>query len=757
MVYDKFLCFLAHFQEDTAIGKVLLQESHLDVHDRNEVFLREGSEHNLFVHAVQEFRREHALDFFANGGFHAFVIVGLAHLGKAHATAMADFTSTGVTRHDDNRILEVDLAAIAIRQNAIVQNLEEQVVNVRMRLFNFIEQHHRIRMLANLFAQLTTTIFKAHISRRSANQAAYAMLFHVFAHVDTHKRIFATEKFLAKHLREFRLTHTRRAQEEEAAHRALVVANACTATADGFHNRIDSLILTNHALLDFITEVDELLRFFATESADRDARHLADDVTDNVVIDNRRFGLFALQLLFAFGNAILQFFFAGAKLCRRSVILVGDSLFLFLEAFAKLVFHVLQILRNLDGIQAHACARFIEHVNGLVRQEAFADVAFTKFNGSTHSIRRITHIVMLFILRAEAIENLDRIFDRRRIHDNRLETAFKSRILLDVLAVFVKSRSANALEFTTCKGGLKDVRSIEAAFRAACPHNRVEFIDKENHGIANALEFHDEALHAFFELATILCTSHHSSNVKRHNALVRKQIRNLALYNLESQTFDNRSLTYARFANERRVVLFATAKNLDQAFNFCFTADNRVELACASHRREVTTEVFENRSLGTGLRIRLARLRIAFTRFIIRLLTVIHRLSVSLALDLHQHFLIVFKRHVVCRECRCRRGIRLLQNGKHQMFGANELDALFLGNLCCIVKHSLALRRKSQKAAVGIATDRHEATVRTQRTLNRLAEFCQVDLQSLERFRGNTRILANKTKQKVFYRYAVAP
>ena len=98
-----------------------------------------------------------------------------------------------------------------------------------------------------------------------------------------------------------------------------------------------------------------------------------------------------------------------------------------------------------------------------------------------------------------------------------------------------------------------------------------------------------------------------------------------------------------------------------------------------------------------------------------------------------------------------------LQNGKHQMFGANELDALFLGNLCCIVKHSLALRRKSQKAAVGIATDRHEATVRAQRTLDGLTEFRQVDLQSLERFRGNTRILANKTKQKVFYRYAVAP
>lgn len=166
--------------------------------------------------------------------------------------------------------------------------------------------------------------------------------------------------------------------------------------------------------------------------------------------------------------------------------------------------------------------------------------------------------------------------------------------------------------------------------------------------------------------------------------------------------------------------------------------------------------MFKNRRLGTGLRIRLTSLRITFTRFIFGL-TFIHRLSVSLALDLHQHFLIVFKRHVVRRERCCRRRIGLLQNRKHQVFGANELDAFFLGNLRGIVKHRLALSRKCQKTAVRIATDRHEAAVRTQRTLDGLTEFRQVDLQSLERFRGNTRILANKTKQKVFYRYAVAP
>ena len=347
-----------------------------------------------------------------------------------------------------------------------------------------------------------------------------------------------------------------------------------------------------------------------------------------------------------------------------------------------------------------------------------------------------------------------RVFDRRRIHYNRLETAFKSRILFNILAVFVKSSRTNALEFATSKRWLENVRCIKAAFGAACAHNRVEFINKENHRIANTLEFRNEALHAFFELSAILCTRHHSGNIKRHDALVRQQIRNLALNNLLRKAFDNRRLAHARFANQRRVVLFATAKDLNQAFNFSFTTDNRVQFACTGHRREVTTEMFKNRSLGARRRS-LTRLRITFTRIVVRL-AIIHRLPFGLMLDLHQHVLIILERDIVRRKSRCRRRVRLLQNGKHQMFRANELHALFFCNLCRIVKHGLALRRKREETAVGVAANCHETTARAERTLNRFAEFRQIDFQSLQRFRSHPGIFADKPKQQMFYRDTIA-
>ena len=201
------------------------------------------------------------------------------------------------------------------------------------------------------------------------------------------------------------------------------------------------------------------------------------------------------------------------------------------------------------------------------------------------------HLMMLFVLRAQPFQNLDGIFGIGRIHNNRLEAAFERGILLDILAVFVNRRRTNALEFTTGKRRLENIGSVKATFRTSSPNNRMEFIDKENHRIIDALEFHDKALHAFFELSTILSTGHHGGHVKRHHALVHQEFRNFLLDNLLRETFDNRRLTDTRFTDEGRIIFLATAKNLNQAFDFTATTNNRIKLTLLGKRRQVATEM----------------------------------------------------------------------------------------------------------------------------------------------------------------------
>ena len=73
------------------------------------------------------------------------------------------------------------------------------------------------------FGQLAA-FFVAHVSRRRTDQAAHAMLFHVFAHVDTHECGFTVKQFGRKRTGQFRLADTRGAQEQEASNRRIFAA-----------------------------------------------------------------------------------------------------------------------------------------------------------------------------------------------------------------------------------------------------------------------------------------------------------------------------------------------------------------------------------------------------------------------------------------------------------------------------------------------------------------------------------------------------
>ena len=134
------------------------------------------------------------------------------------------------------------------------------------------------------------------------------------------------------------------------------------------------------------------------------------------------------------------------------------------------------------------------------------------------------------------------------------------------------------------------------------------------------------------------------------------------------ESLNNRRLTDARFADERRVVLLAAAKNLNQAFDFAATADNRVKFTLLGERRQVATEMIQNRSLGTGLATNL--LACIATALVDKatVITIIGTISRSLTihglvLDLLQGRIKILVSNAKCRKCTRGRRFALLQNG----------------------------------------------------------------------------------------------
>ncbi len=79
-------------------------------------------------------------------------------------------------------------------------------------------------------------------------------------------------------------------------------------------------------------------------------------------------------------------------------------------------------LRLLTGIK-RARARFVNDVNRLIRQMTIVNVFHRQFYRRTHRFGGITHIMVCFVLRLQAVDNLDRLFHRRFGNIDLLETA----------------------------------------------------------------------------------------------------------------------------------------------------------------------------------------------------------------------------------------------------------------------------------------------------------------------------------------------
>ena len=114
-------------------------------------------------------------------------------------------------------VLEVHRAALRIGHAAIVKHLQQHVENIRVRLFNLVEQYNAVRLPAHGLGKLTALII-ANVSRRCAYQASHGVFLHVFAHVYTHHVVLVVKQRLGKRFCKLRLAHASGAEEQETAY-----------------------------------------------------------------------------------------------------------------------------------------------------------------------------------------------------------------------------------------------------------------------------------------------------------------------------------------------------------------------------------------------------------------------------------------------------------------------------------------------------------------------------------------------------------
>ncbi len=82
--------------------------------------------------------------------------------------------------HQDQGVLEVDLVAVGVGEQAVLQDLEEQVGDVGVRLLDLVEQDQRVGLAPDALGELPALLV-ADVARRRADQLGDRVLLHVLA------------------------------------------------------------------------------------------------------------------------------------------------------------------------------------------------------------------------------------------------------------------------------------------------------------------------------------------------------------------------------------------------------------------------------------------------------------------------------------------------------------------------------------------------------------------------------------------------
>ena len=116
---------------DAVAAEAVAHVAELDVHDFLDVLETEGVEDRHVVDTVQELR----LESLAQG----VVDLALDLVRVARRVGASDELAAHVGRHDDDRVLEAHHAPLAVGE-AVIQDLQQDVEDVRVRLLHLVEQ-----------------------------------------------------------------------------------------------------------------------------------------------------------------------------------------------------------------------------------------------------------------------------------------------------------------------------------------------------------------------------------------------------------------------------------------------------------------------------------------------------------------------------------------------------------------------------------------------------------------------------------------
>ncbi len=236
---------------------------------------------------------------------------------------------------------------------------------------------------------------------------------------------------------------------------------------------------------------------------------------------------------------------------------------------------------------------FVDQVDRLVGQVAVGDVAVGEVGRGDQRLVGDGDPVVRLVLVADALQDLDRVGERRLVDLDRLEPALEGGVLLDVLAVLVERGGADRLELAAGEHRLEDAGGVDRPFGGAGTDERVDLVDEQD-DVAAGLDLLEDLLQTLLEVASVARAGDEGAEIERVELLVAERVGHVVVDDLLGKAFDDRRLADAGLADQHRIVLGASREDLHHPLELAGAADHGIELALACHLRQVAAELVED-------------------------------------------------------------------------------------------------------------------------------------------------------------------
>ena len=160
-------------------------------------------------------------------------------------------------------------------------------------------------------------------------------------------------------------------------------------------------------------------------------------------------------------------------------------------------------------------ARLVDQIDRLVGQLAVGQVARRQLGRRLQRFVGVGDAVELLVARAQPLQHLDRLLDRRLLDLDGLEAPRQRAVLLDVAAELLVRGRADAAQLPVRQRRLEQVGRVHrAARRRARADDGVQLVDEDDR-VLLLLQRRDHRLEALLEVAAVARPRHHRSHVER--------------------------------------------------------------------------------------------------------------------------------------------------------------------------------------------------------------------------------------------------